>query len=100
MGEVGGGEVGDETFIGVEGLDVEEGGDLFWDPVGPPAIAVDEAGEAGALRRELVVGGAGVLGVVFALEGVAKENDEAKGGVGHDGKVQVAARHLVDFVND
>lgn len=33
-------------MLWVKGVHVKNFGDGFWDPVGPPAVAVDEAGEA------------------------------------------------------
>jgi len=52
------------------------------------------------LWRKPSVGRAGVSRVILALDGVAKENHELNRGVGVNGEVEVATRHLVNLVNN
>jgi len=68
--------------------------------VGPEAVVVDEGGEALDFAAEPLVGTVCVKGVVLALEGVAEKKDVGDGGVCEEKGVEVAARQLVDFVDD
>lgn len=38
--------------------------------------------------------------MIFSLEWVAEHNDEIYGWISGDGQVQIAPRHLVDFVDN
>lgn len=60
-----------ETFFSIEGMDIEEAGNLPWDSVRPPAVAVYEPGKPGDFRLKPVVGGMGAGGVVFSLQRIA-----------------------------
>lgn len=68
--------------------------------VGPEAVKIDVWGQVFSFRGKFVVGGLGMGGVVFTLERVTENDDELKGGVGGDGKVEVASWHFVNFVDD
>lgn len=68
--------------------------------VGPKAVEINVWGQVFRFRGEFVVGRLGVGGVVFALERVTEDDDELKGGVGSDGKVEVSSWHFVNFVDD
>jgi len=82
------------------GRDSKDGGDILWDAAAPEAVEVDVRPEVDVFRREPGVGRAGMGRVILALDGVAEENHELDRGVGVDGEVKVAARHLVDFIYD
>jgi hypothetical protein len=79
---------------------LEKGGDVLGNAVGPEAVEIDVWGQVFSFRGEFVIGGLGVGGVVLALKRVTKNDDELKGGVGGDGKVEVASWHFVNFVDD
>jgi hypothetical protein len=79
---------------------LEKGGDVLGNAVGPKAVEINVWGQVFSFRGEFVVGRLGVGGVVFALERVTEDDDELKGGVGGDGKVEVSSWHFVNFVDD
>jgi hypothetical protein len=79
---------------------LEKGGYVLGDAVGPKAIEVDKWCQVFSFRGKFMVGGLRVSGVIFALKRVTEDDDELKGGVGGNGKVEVASGHFVNFVDD
>lgn len=73
-----------EAFFRVESLNIEETGNLFWDSVRPPAVAVNETRKPVNFRLKAVVGGVRAGGMIFALQRVTKDDDELNGWIGDD----------------